>query len=47
MYYKKDLKYVYLDGKEELELRGQFFLGVESVREVDSSNPAVSVDLHS
>ena len=34
------------DGKEELELWGQLVLGVEAVREVDSADAAVGVDLH-
>jgi hypothetical protein len=36
-----------LDGEEELELWGQFLLGVQSVGKVDSSNPAIGVDGHS
>ena len=34
-------------GQEKLELRGQLVLGVETVREVNSSNSAVGVDLNS
>ena len=36
-----------LDGKEELELRWQFFLRVKSIGEVNSSDPAIGVDGHS
>lgn len=35
------------DGQEELELGRQLVLGVQSVREVDSADTAVSVDLNS
>ena len=35
------------DGEEELELGGQLVLGVQSVREVDSADAAVGVDLDS
>ena len=33
-----------LDGEEELELGRQLFFGVESIGEVDPSDPAVGVD---
>ena len=33
--------------QEELELRGQLVLGVQSIGEVNSSNSAVGMDLHS
>ena len=36
-----------LDRQEELELRRKLFLRVKSIREVDPSNSAVSMDLHS
>ena len=36
-----------LDGKEELELRWQFLFRVKSIREVNSSDPAIGVDGHS
>ena len=35
------------DGQEEFELGGQLILGVESIREVDSADAAVGVDLNS
>mmetsp|Transcript_35385 Transcript_35385/g.49358 ORF Transcript_35385/g.49358 Transcript_35385/m.49358 type:complete len:226 (-) Transcript_35385:42-719(-) len=35
------------EGQVELELGGKFLLGVQSIREVDSSNSAVGVDLDS
>ena len=35
------------DGQEELELGWELVFGVESVREVDSANTAVGVDLNS
>ena len=35
------------DGQEELELGRELVFGVESVREVDSANTAVGVDLNS
>ena len=35
------------DGQEELEFGGELVFGVESVREVDSSDTAVGVDLDS
>ena len=35
------------DRQEELEFRWQFILGVKSVREIDSTNTAVGVDLNS
>ena len=36
-----------LDGEEKLELIGEFFFRIETVREVDSSNSAVSMNLYS
>lgn len=35
------------DGEEELELGRELVFGVEAVREIDSANTAVSVDLNS
>lgn len=39
--------FLLLHGEEEFELRGEFVLSVESVREVNSSDSAVSVNLNS
>ena len=36
----------FLDGQKQLELRGELFLGVQTVRKVDAADPAVGVDLH-
>jgi len=37
---------LFLDGEEQLELRGQLLFRVQAVREVYSSDSAVGVQLH-
>ena len=45
--YKKRSHLFLLDGEEKLELVGEFFLGVKSIGEINSSNSAVSMNLYS
>lgn len=38
---------MFLDGKEEFELWRELFFGVETIREVNTSDSAISVNSHS